>query len=50
MTRELPRRLQLHVPADNTRTQQLAVHERKLARDVDAGVHRPVVHEVRVAA
>ena len=46
MARELSRRLQLHVPADNGLTQQLAVFERELAGEVEGGAHRPVGHEV----
>jgi hypothetical protein len=43
-----PRRLQLDVTSDYALAQQPAVLVGQLARDVDAGVHRPVVHVVRV--
>ncbi len=50
MAREFPSPLQLDVPPDNAPTQQTTVPVRQLARNVDAGVHRPVVHVVRVGA
>ena len=48
MACELLRRLKLDVPTDDALAQQHTVLERQLARDVDAGVHSPVVHVVRV--
>ncbi|MFI1510602.1 hypothetical protein [Streptomyces sp. NPDC020597] len=39
MARELLRDVQLHVPADNVLTQQLAVFEEELAGEVEGGAH-----------
>jgi Cation efflux family len=44
LARKPSRRLHLDVPADSALAQQLTVLVRQLARDVDAGVHRRVVH------
>ena len=49
LARQPAGRLEVDVPADDALAQQLAVLVGQLARDVDAGVHRPVVHVRRVA-
>jgi hypothetical protein len=49
VARELLRRFQLHILADDALAQQHAVLERQLSRDVDALADCPVVDKVGVA-